>query len=179
MNKPNTAAHPTFEEMLEGYMDKDLPLTILRRHVQDQEGIPLTEEAVDDYAWAIKREARIYRAALEKGPTHVRKVAELQAEVLRVAMENHAANKLRAASCDLAKKFDTLRMADLEILAKLFPADVQLFVRKCRTHDWYYSYSDDINMWRAGEARFREIMAEIKEDTTGTKQKIFDLVKPK
>lgn len=29
--------------------------------------------------------------------------------------------------------------------------DKEIYFEKCRTHDWFYDYSDDYRVWRAGK----------------------------
>jgi hypothetical protein len=37
--------------------------------------------------------------------------------------------------------------------------DKEIYFEKCRTHDWFYDYSDDYRVWRAGETEHKHLVA--------------------
>jgi hypothetical protein len=38
------------------------------------------------------------------------------------------------------------------------------FFKRCKSHDWYYNYSDDFIVWAAGERSERELLAIANQD---------------
>lgn len=49
-------------------------------------------------------------------------------------------------------------------MSELIAADQRLaeLAKQLQYHDWYYDYSDDHRVWRAGEAKISEIRSEMK-----------------
>lgn len=37
------------------------------------------------------------------------------------------------------------------------------YIKLLQSHDWFYNYSDDHRVWRAGEEQYKKIMALAKE----------------
>lgn len=80
---------------------------------------------------------------------------------LTIAIEQHQEKQVhaeaRAATAALKDAPKVKRWNDSELTD-----DERKFEEACLAHDWYYSYSDDIIVWRNGNAKQLEIEADLK-----------------
>ena len=109
-----------------------------------------------DYWRAMKSEASLFKVAQSLGGRGV--------EIFRQA---HWAHIEASRQAEYDKAYEASRLGDKRIVDFLkkqleetrnkYMKPIDFFKEKLEKHDWYYQYSDDINVYRAGKTKEEEI----------------------
>lgn len=116
----------------------------------------------NEYWRAMKAEHRLFKLAQSLGGRGV--------ELYRAAHENHLA---QSNAVSYRNGMDYQRQNDSNVLAIMkkqlqecrekYMKPIDVFKEKLDKHDWYYDFSDDISVFRAGKANEASLMKEAAE----------------
>lgn len=136
MTKKPTKSLPTYEAFL----------ALLDKHTWT-----FNTDNFMDYSKAQREEQELMRLSMAGGPEYVRAFTRVQRDVLYRRV-HEAETKVRQM---LIARYDALIPTGDE--------EFDTFREKVRNHDFYYHYSDDVNVWRNGEERHKALIQTVKE----------------
>jgi len=141
------------------------------QHTDDLFDGPMTLSRFEDILWGHEwsfmaesfhelfqrqqREQELFRLARHNGVSYMRAYAHAQgATICRIKQEAQ----------DISHKhLNEYWSKRLQTAEDTGDAEFDEFRRWVRNHDWYYDYSDDINVWRSGRQQAEKIQAAIKK----------------
>jgi hypothetical protein len=137
---------------------------VIQDKMKSAETEEIKKELFSQFLQAQKTEAlMIFQDAYAGGDAYMKALAEEQTKAMNQIVETAVC---RVPSHHLeVKVFNSLSI------------QLQDFITKLYHHDWYYDYSDDIKVWRAGKAK-EEIIGKIMKDGGAEYVYWYDKFKP-